>query len=790
MLGQAFLNGQTGQALFKTKEGAFALNLRKQTTKPCVRQDVDFFFDSETEIDTLENVTVEQVFEQLKTQKHNFDALNSTIAGFDPVLSISTRKMAIQQAESLLGDTNTYNFVQNRLFGNHVPKEADLTQALGISQSNGCNKTSYFYECLAQKGEVIGGLQFFFSQKVLNYELSQTLPRIKDTFESEGVFTSFFKAAIKADEKALNKIVLDLSFNASLKKYIPQLSKFLTDFKNDVQNNFFENDYIHVAHEENEIDFDQNDYNINELLTNFISLDKYKKKDQKITKKTKKRTFTEDFQGKLANNIEIIIAFAQENDIYNVQKRAYQLLEHNCRNSRQADVIKTLTNLSQRFFDINQLDLAEEFVGYIDILGNYDDAFPFTLRTNILLKRGYYEEAENIINQTIKDFPNDIVPRTIKAEILKAKGQYEDAEKLIDQIIKDFPKEIVPRNIKAEILKAKGQYELAEELKDQTIQNFPNEIVPRTIKVEILKVTGQYEEAEKLIDQIIKDFPNDIVSRTIKAEILKAQGQYEEAEKLIDQIIKDFPKEIVPRTIKTEILKAIGQYEDAEKLINQIIKDFPKEIVPRNIKAEILKVQGQYEKALSCYDETIKLFPNYSYTKIGRLSVLLLLGKLQIADFRKWDEKPILKNSDDRVEYHILGMFNLKKGNFQKALAIFENGYSQSKNIEDIQYYLTAISVTKIRLKLSYDIKALYEANEINKTIANKPFNKMLIAHAAIENKKIVEAQNILNAMTPQVPHLIILRNDLLTYSNNKTGLSGVVRNRIYDEEMFLLMAV
>lgn len=69
-------------------------------------------------------------------------------------------------------------------------------------------------------------------------------------------------------------------------------------------------------------------------------------------------------------------------------------------------------------------------------------------------------------------------------------------------------------------------------------------------------------------------------------------------------------------------------------------------------------------------------------------------------------------------------------------MAIFENGYSQSKNIEDIQYYLTAISVTKIRLKLSYDIKALYEANEINKTIANKPFNKMLIAHAAIENKK------------------------------------------------------
>jgi len=524
MVGQAFLNGQTGQALFKTKEGAFALNLRKQTTKPCVKQDVDFFFDSETEIDTLENVTVEQVFEQLRTQKHYFDALNSTIAGFDPVLSLSTRKMAIQQAESLLEDANTYNFVQNRLFSNHVPEEADLPQALHISQTDGYKKTFYFYECLAQKGEVIGGLQFFFSQKVLNYELSQTLPRVKDTFESEGVFVQFFKASIKADEKALNKIVLDLSFNASLKKHIPQLSKFLTDFKNDVQNNFFENDYNHIAHKENETDFDQNDYDINDLLTKFISQDKYKKKDQGVTNKTKKRTFTEDFHGKLANNIETIIAYAQANDTHNVQKRAYQLLEHNCRNSRQVDVIKTLTNLSQRFFDINQLDFAEEFVGYIDIFDNYEDVFPFTLRTSIFKAKGQYEEAEKLIDQTIKNFPNDIVPRTIKVEIFKAQGQYEEAEKLIDQITKDFPNDVVPRTIKAEILKAQGHYEEAEKLIDQTIKDFPNAIVPRNIKAEILKAQGHYEEAEKLIDQIIKDFPNDIFAKNVKAEILKAKA--------------------------------------------------------------------------------------------------------------------------------------------------------------------------------------------------------------------------------------------------------------------------
>jgi large subunit ribosomal protein L19 len=194
MIGQAFLSGQTGQALFKSKEGVFALNARKQSTNACLKQDIDFFFDSETEIDTLENVKIEQVFGKLKNQKRCFDALNATIAGFDPILSLTTRKIAIQQAESLLEDSDTYNFVQNRLFGNRVPSEADLPQALIISQNIGFHKTLYLYQCLAESGDVINDLQFLFEDMVLKSKEKNDLVSIRNSYIENGIFSAFFNS--------------------------------------------------------------------------------------------------------------------------------------------------------------------------------------------------------------------------------------------------------------------------------------------------------------------------------------------------------------------------------------------------------------------------------------------------------------------------------------------------------------------------------------------------------------------------------------------------------------------
>jgi tetratricopeptide (TPR) repeat protein len=749
MIGQAFLSVQTGQALFKSKEGVFALNARKQSTNVCLKQDIDFFFDNETEIDILENVTAEQVFGKLKNQKRCFDALNATIAGFDPILSLNTRKMAIQQAESLLEDNDTYNFVQNRLFGNRVPTEADLLQALQISQTIGFRKTLYLYQCLAEKGNVIRDLQFFFSQTILNFELNQELPVIKDAFVIEGVFSRFFEATIKKDKKILDKVVFDFSFHAKLNNLIPQLSKFLNDLKIEVLSNYFEETETNSSHKNNVSDDFERDFDIAELLHSFIGQDTYRKKDK--AKKTKKRSYKADFQGKLTSNIDVIIDFAQQNDTYNVHKRAFQLLEYNCKNSRQVDVIKTLTNLSQRFFDINELNLAEEFVGYISILEIQNDAFPYTLRSNILLKKGEYDLAERLINQTIKDYPDNIIARNVNAEILKAKGLYDEAEKWNDKTIQMFPNEIVPRIVKAEILKTKGLYNESERWNDETIQMFPNEAIPRTVKAEILKTKGLYDEAEKWNNKTIQMFSNDVVPRTVKTEILKAKGLYDEAEEWNDETIQMFPNDIIPRTVK----------------------------------AEILKVQGKYDEALSCYDETNNLFPKNTYIPIARLPILLLQGKLQLTDFREWEEKPVLKDGDDRVEYHILGMFYLKKGNFKNALAVFEHGYSQVKDIESISHYLSAISVTKIRLNQTNEIKTLYEANEVNKKIAIMPFSQMLMAHVAIVNSQSEEAKNILENLFPQQPHLKELQKLLFDYANNNT----TILNRIYEEENYLLLA-
>ncbi|MDQ1351018.1 MAG: hypothetical protein QG657_1320, partial [Acidobacteriota bacterium] len=305
------------------------------------------------------------------------------------------------------------------------------------------------------------------------------------------------------------------------------------------------------------------------------------------------------------------------------------------------------------------------------------------------------------------------------------------------------------------------------------------------------KARGGYDSALRICDEAIAKFPDEVVPRTIKTEILKARGDYDEAMRLCNDTIQRFPQDVVLRNIKSEILKARGDYDEAMRLCNETIQRFPQEVVPRTIKTEILKARGDYDEALRLCNENITIFPFNTVVKRIKLTILFLMGTLKESEFPILDKTP--KTDDDFIEYHLLGMFYLKKGNFDEALKIFDYGIKNANTYESRRYFFSALCVAKIRQNKYRETRDLLLKNEDPLNLI--PLNRLLLIHSTAALGDIPGAEKISQNFVSKEAHLSKLKTSLIyRYELNRGGEPPVYDNIenldriIREEEEYLLL--
>jgi CHAT domain-containing protein len=169
-------------------------------------------------------------------------------------------------------------------------------------------------------------------------------------------------------------------------------------------------------------------------------------------------------------------------------------------------------------------------------------------RSQLLIKRGLYNEAENELFQSLKyidkadlKIQNDWTTIEALAETFRLTGQYEDAEELIDQLIYDYQKSLGPDNknlidvwlMKANILLQKGDYTKSEKIITKASELCRNvygqksihEVPILTLEADVSSNIGDFESAEKQINAAIDQYTKELGQFNVYlAEIYQKQA--------------------------------------------------------------------------------------------------------------------------------------------------------------------------------------------------------------------------------------------------------------------------
>lgn len=225
MIEKALIKGQIARAIYEDGHKLFMIHTKdKDKVSECTPYEKSLFFNSDAEIRILENVTLEELKGKLLKEKAFFDALNGAIGGMDFDLSENTRILSMQRAESLVENHETYDFVISRLFGNPLPEEADLGEAIVLSIEKDCPTMNFIYTNLLNGKDIIDRIDHIFKKAIFELELHSEYLKIKNLFISTGLFAQLFLGTIEKNLEKLKRLVPDYKDNSELQENAAALS--------------------------------------------------------------------------------------------------------------------------------------------------------------------------------------------------------------------------------------------------------------------------------------------------------------------------------------------------------------------------------------------------------------------------------------------------------------------------------------------------------------------------------------------------------------------------------------
>ena len=195
----------------------------------------------------------------------------------------------------------------------------------------------------------------------------------------------------------------------------------------------------------------------------------------------------------------------------------------------------------------------------------------------------------------------------------------------------------------------------------------------------------------------MKDHPEDVFAKTGYAEVLKAQHRLPQALEAYDAAMKDHPEDVVPKNGYAEVLKALNKLPEALKAYKAAMKDYPEDVVSKNGYAEVLKALNRLPEALKAYEAVLKDHPEDEFAINGCACLLAAMDRSQEALSLLHAESP--NTVGEWVGYHIRGMINLRNGNTQTAIEVFQHGIANNPRPVSREYFQSALAVAYMRAR-------------------------------------------------------------------------------------------
>jgi predicted Zn-dependent protease len=194
----------------------------------------------------------------------------------------------------------------------------------------------------------------------------------------------------------------------------------------------------------------------------------------------------------------------------------------------------------ERLIEVKRYREARQMVA--KALSEYpDEPFLHCLAARIAIAQNATDEAWSHVDTALKQDPSHSVARMLAFQLLDDAGDHTEAERVIIELIRDYPEDATLYAFYARLMLMTLHVDKAEALVREAIRLDPNDETARFINVLITVIRGRREDADQQLKKLIRENPDSLDVMYLLFNMLIEQSRFREAEKLGQQILRLVP---------------------------------------------------------------------------------------------------------------------------------------------------------------------------------------------------------------------------------------------------------
>jgi tetratricopeptide (TPR) repeat protein len=209
-----------------------------------------------------------------------------------------------------------------------------------------------------------------------------------------------------------------------------------------------------------------------------------------------------------------------------------------------------------------------------------------------------------------------------RVELLLQQERYEDAEGILQDLLKNDPDDAVVLSFLAEVKLQADDYLTAHHFIDQSLGITPNNPALHHLKARILIQENRFKEAIDFIEEAIQLDPEDADYHALKALILLQQKKFQESLDAADQALELDAENLLALNMRTSALQKLDRKEDAFITIEGALKEDPNNSFTHANYGWNLLETGDHKKALEHFKQSLQQNPGNEYAQQGMIQAI------------------------------------------------------------------------------------------------------------------------------------------------------------------------
>ena len=322
------------------------------------------------------------------------------------------------------------------------------------------------------------------------------------------------------------------------------------------------------------------------------------------------------------------------------------------------------------------------------------------------------------------------------ADALLAQGKNQDARRIVDQILKDLPNDPDARKIRATIWLRSGlPQEAAAALSEfqALVVAQPGDAQLRFLLAQTYLNQGYPDKAENEFREVVRQRPNDVSSRLALADISLRAKKPDEAIRYANEILAQQPQNRQARLLRVTGMIAAGHHGDAQVELVRLAREDPKSADVQYELALLAISEKKFSEAEGIFRKLSQSSPADQRSVAGLAEVYTAQNQMDKA--LELLSEDLKRSPDSRSIHRLLAETEARAHKYDAAIA--EYNFLLTKDTKSVDLRMELSQVYKLKGDLNGAITVLQEAQQL---APNNPEPPMQLASLLENSGRSTEA--------------------------------------------------